>query len=71
MTRALPALILFFILRQLGFSQGSWWNIEKNWDRVTPWELSPISIWPERFGLSKFQIITALPLIRKTLIFDF
>ncbi len=38
MKRASLFLFILLAFSQSVFSQGTWWNIENNWDRITPWE---------------------------------
>lgn len=59
MRRSVFILILFFFALEFTYAQGTWWNNENNWDRITPWEryltLSPGYMGPNAFPVPEFK----------------
>lgn len=69
--KRIQIIFLFFLtLGQYSFAQGTWWNNENNWDRITPWEryltLSPGFMGPNAFPVPEIKN----GIIEKTLTFE-
>lgn len=70
MKKNLLVFFLFVMFGQYSFAQGTWWNNENNWDRITPWEryltLSPGYMGPNAFPIPEIKT----GVIEKSLTFE-